>query len=92
MIDLKRFFLERQRELIVFLAPFIITTTLSGCAKREECANSEEESGYKIVQFYPYYVDGKTYSGKEDYDFVKDKSLGEVVEVTREYYNNNIKK
>ena len=84
--------LERLKALLVALSFAITMPALTACSRDEEkSANEEEKSGYLIVQPYPYYVDGKTYSGNVEYAFVEDESLGDVVKVTREYYNNNIK-
>lgn len=93
MREKKRFLLEYKREIISAIAAGIILVSVSGCAKQEETnINSEEaKSGYLIVQSYPYVIDGEINSVYENYDFVEDKSLGEVIIVTREYYNNNIK-
>ena len=52
MIDLKRFFLECKRQFIIFSVPLIITTTLNGCAKREEAIpdmETEHKGAYVFI-------------------------------------------
>lgn len=52
MIDLKRFFLERKREIVVALLSTALTTTLTGCAKHEETIpdmETEHKGAYVFI-------------------------------------------
>ena len=91
MEDKKRNLSRLKASLLAFS---MATTALgvSACSKsNQDELKDEQESGYQIVQTYPVQTsEGISYRVEYE-EFIEDPTVGEVIIIKREDYNNRIK-